>query len=98
MSLSSDDVLHLTNIPQTELAHAKLNAYATVDMNDVTMLDDDGSVNALVPLTVVNTAGFDLPQTGDNGVALYAIIGITMMAGAALVILLAARKKKEQVQ
>ena len=36
---------------------------------------------------------FDLPDTGDNGTMLLSIIGIVTMAGAALVIVLATRKK-----
>ena len=57
------------------------------------MLEDEGSVNASVPLTVVNTRGFDLPQTGDNGTWMFRVIGIMLMAGAAVVIFAVSRKK-----
>ena len=57
------------------------------------MLEDEGSVNASVPLTVVNTRGFDLPQTGDNGTWMFSVIGIMLMAGAAVVIFAVSRKK-----
>ena len=91
--------LHLTGIPQDYLEHYFLTAYAVVDYNDVNMVDDGDSANALAPLTIVNTKGFDLPQTGDNGVWMYGVIGVTMMAGAMVVILLASKKnKKESVQ
>ena len=91
--------LHLTGIPQDYLDHYFLTAYAVVDYNDVNMVDDGDSANALAPLTIVNTKGFDLPQTGDNGVWMYGVIGVTMMAGALIVILLASKKnKKESVQ
>ena len=91
--------LHLTGIPQDYLEHYFLTAYAVVDYNDVNMVDDGDSANALAPLTIVNTKGFDLPQTGDNGVWMYGVIGVTMMAGALIVILLASKKnKKESVQ
>ena len=91
--------LHLTGIPQDYLEHYFLTAYAVVDYNDVNMVDDGDSANALAPLTIVNTKGFDLPQTGDNGVWMYGVIGVTMMAGALVVILLASKKnKKESVQ
>lgn len=84
----------LNNMPQKQLAHKLLTASATVDGNDVNMLEDNGSVNTLAPLTVVNTPGFDLPQTGDNGVWMYGVIGITMMAVALLVIVVAMKKNK----
>ena len=71
-----------------------MTASATVDTNSVTMLEDNGSANAEAPLTVVNTSGFDLPQTGDMGTAIFAITGILLMAGAGIIILFACRKKK----
>ena len=88
--------LHLTGIPQDYLEHYFLTAYAVVDFNDVNMVDDGDSANALAPLTIVNTKGFDLPQTGDNGVWMYGVIGVTMMAGALIVILLASKKNKKE--
>lgn len=88
--------LSLSNIPQTQLAHVYLTASATVDGNDVTMLEDNGSENAEAPLTIVNTKGFDLPKTGDYGTWMYSVVGITMMAGALVVILFAAKKNKKE--
>ncbi len=87
--------LHLTGIPQKYLEHSFLTATATVDYNDVTMQPQGDSENAVAPLTVVNTKGFDLPQTGDNGVIVFTVTGIVMMAGALLVIVLASKKPKK---
>lgn len=84
----------LNNMPQKQLAHYLLTASAVVDDKDVTMLDDNGSDNALVPIEVTNTRGFTLPQTGDYGTMGFTIIGILTMAGAAVVLILATRKKK----
>ena len=84
----------LNNMPQKQLAHYLLTASATVDGNAVTMLEDNGSVNAHAPLSVVNTRGFDLPETGDNGTMMFTVIGILAMAGAAAVIVLVSRKKR----
>ena len=84
----------LNNLPQKQLAHKLLTASATVDGNDVNMLEDKGSPNALAPLSVVNTRGFDLPETGDHGTMLFTIIGMLSMAGAAGTIFLASRKKR----
>ena len=83
----------LNNMPQKQLAHYLLTASATVDGNAVNMLEDNGSVNAHAPLTVVNTKGFDLPETGDNGVWMYGLIGILLMAGSVTCIILTNRKK-----
>lgn len=87
--------LHLTGIPQDYLEHYFLTAYAQVDGNDVNMVSDGESANALAPLTIVNTQGFDLPQTGDHGTWMYGVIGITLMAGALVVMILAFKKKEK---
>ena len=83
----------LNNMPQKQLAHHLLTASATVDGNAVNMLEDNGSVNAHAPLSVVNTRGYDLPQTGDSGTWMFSVIGICMMAAAGGLILLVSRKK-----
>ena len=85
--------LKLANIPQRALSHNALTASATVDKNDVTMLEDNGSANAEVPLTVKNTKGFDLPKTGDHGTWMYSLVGILLMSTAAGVIVLTVKKK-----
>ena len=84
---------NLKNMPQPHLEHHLLTASATVDSKNVNMLDDDGSANAIVPLKVINTRGFDLPQTGDSGTMAFSIIGILLMACAAVVIVMVFRKK-----
>lgn len=89
-----NDTGDLKNMPQKHLEHHLLTASATVDGNDVNMLEDDGSINAVVPLKVVNTRGFDLPQTGDHGTWMFSVIGIMLMAGAAVVIIMTSRKKR----
>ena len=83
----------LNNMPQKQLAHYLLTASATVDGNAVNMLEDNGSANAEAPLTVVNTRGFDLPETGDNGTLMFTVFGILIMAGAAGILYIATRKK-----
>ena len=88
--------LKLANIPQRALAHNYPTATATVDKNEVTMLADNGSANAEVPLTVKNTKGFDLPKTGDHGTWMYSLVGILMMAAAAGVVVVTAKKKHDR--
>ena len=84
----------LNNMPQKQLEHHLLTASATVDGNDVNMLEDNGSENAHAPLTVVNTRGFDLPSTGDRGVWMYGLLGVLLMTGSIVSIIVTSRKKK----
>ena len=83
----------LNNMPQKQLEHHLLTASATIDGNDVNMLEDDSSANAHAPLTVVNTRGFDLPATGDHGVWMYGLIGMLLMAASIGTIVITSRKK-----
>lgn len=62
--------------------NANGSANATVDGKDVSMVADNGSSSALLPITVVNNTGFDLPQTGAAGTAIFAIAGIVIVAAA----------------
>ena len=88
-----NDTGNLHNNRQKHLEHYLLTASATVDGNDVNMLEDNGSPNAEAPLTVVNTRGFDLPSTGDRGVWMYALAGILLMTGSIACIIVTTRKK-----
>ena len=53
---------------------------ATVDGNAVNMRAVGTSAHALVPFTIINTRGFDLPQTGGTGNWLFPTIGLCMLA------------------
>lgn len=79
---------------QKHLEHYLLTASATVDGNAVDMRDDDGSLNAFAPLTVVNTKGFDLPRTGSAGNWMYPVLGMVVMLTAAGTILVVCSRKK----
>ena len=68
---------------------ALLTASATVNGKDVTMTDG----NAIVPLTVVNNPGFDLPKTGGYGTWMFTIGGVALL-GAAVFIVIRSRKHK----
>ena len=91
-----NDTGDLKNMPQKHLEHHLLTASATVDGNKATMLEDNGSVNAEAPLTVVNTSGFNLPQTGDYGTWMFTVGGVLLMAGAAFMMFVVLRKKEEK--
>ena len=91
--ISQTETAALCDDVDGSVEHHLLTASAKVDGNPVTMLADGGSANAEAPLTVVNTRGFDLPETGDNGTMMFTIVGILLMAGAVAVLIFANRKK-----
>lgn len=69
-------------------------ATATVgSKDDVTMTADNGSATAIVPLTVVNSKGFDLPVTGGRGIALFTIAGIAIVVAAGTLLFMRKRSK-----
>lgn len=71
-------------------------AEATVGRKPVTMQNDQknsGSKTAEVPLTVVNSKGFDLPATGGRGIALFTIAGIAIVAAAGSLLFMRKRSK-----
>lgn len=72
------------------------DATATVGGKPVTMQNDQknsGSKTAEVPLTVVNSKGFDLPATGGRGIALFTIAGIAIVAAAGSLLFMRKRSK-----
>lgn len=91
--ISQTETASLCDDVDGSVEHHLLTASAKVDGNPVTMLEDGGSANAEAPLTVVNTRGFDLPETGDNGTMLFTIVGILLMAGAVAALIFVNRKK-----
>ena len=94
------DTGDLKNMPQKHLEHHLLTASATVDGNAVTMLTDNGSANAEAPLRVVNTRGFELPNTGDNGTKMLTISGtlLILCAGGCVALLIVSKRKKDTRQ
>ena len=71
---------------------ALLTASATVNGKDVTMTDG----NAIVPLTVVNNPGFDLPKTGGYGTWMFTIGGVILLGAAAFIVIRSRKHKNEQ--
>ena len=69
-----------------------LAASATVNGKDVTMTDG----NAIVPLTVVNNPGFDLPKTGGYGTWMFTIGGMVLLGAAAFIVVKSRKHKHEQ--
>lgn len=92
---TADGYTLLRNAITVAITSNEGSASATVDGNQVNMLTDNGSANALAPLSVVNTSGFDLPATGDRGVWMYGLAGILLMAASAACIIITTRKKSK---
>ena len=69
-----------------------LTAAGTVNGKDVTMTDG----NAIVPLTVVNNPGFDLPKTGGYGTWMFTIGGVALLGAAAFIVIRSRKHKNEQ--
>ena len=69
-----------------------LTASATVNSKDITMTEG----NAIVPLTVVNNPGFDLPKTGGYGTWMFTIGGVVLLGAAAFIMIRSRKHKSEQ--
>ena len=78
---------------QCEKCGAKLlTASATVNGKDTSMTDG----NAIVPLTVVNNPGFDLPKTGGYGTWMFTVGGVALLGAAAFIVIRSRKHKNEQ--
>ena len=78
---------------QCEKCGAKLlTASTTVNGKDAGMTDG----NAIVPLTVVNNPGFDLPKTGGYGTWMFTIGGVALLGAAAFIVIRSRKHKNEQ--
>ena len=69
-----------------------LTASATVNGKDVTM----SGGNAIVPLTVVNNPGFDLPKTGGYGTWMFTIGGVALLGAAAFIVIRSRKQHKSE--
>ncbi|MBS5656796.1 MAG: SpaH/EbpB family LPXTG-anchored major pilin [Firmicutes bacterium] len=69
-----------------------LIAAATVNSKDASMTDG----NAIVPLTVINNPGFDLPKTGGYGVWMYTVGGVLLLGAAAFIAVKSRKHKSEK--
>ena len=78
---------------QCEECGAKLlTASATVNGKDVTMTDG----NAIVPMTVINNPGFNLPKTGGRGVWMYTVGGVLLLGAAAFIVIRSRKQHKSE--
>ena len=68
-----------------------LTASATVNGKDASMTEG----NAIVPLTVVNNPGFDLPKTGGYGTWMFTVGGVALLGAAAFIVIRSRKHKNE---
>ena len=71
---------------------ALLTASAAVNGKDASMTDG----NAIVPLTVVNNPGFDLPKTGGYGTWMFTIGGVALLGAAAYIVIRSRKQHKNE--
>ena len=69
-----------------------LTATGTVNGKDISMTEG----NAIVPLTVINNPGFDLPKTGGYGTWVFTIGGVALLGAAAFIVIRSRKHKNEQ--
>ena len=69
-----------------------LTAADTVNGKAVSMTDG----NAIVPLTVINNPGFDLPKTGGYGTWMFTIGGVALLGAAAFIVIRSRKHKNER--
>lgn len=74
----------------THSVHQTISATATVNSDAVSMRGN----NAIVPLSIVNERGYEVPATGDSGTFMLPLAG---MAGAAILIIVAVKKREQEV-
>lgn len=74
-----------------------LTAAATVNGDAVQMTEDNGSLSAIVPFKVINTRGFDVPQTGESGIWFLTVGGVMVvcLSAAAFLCFLFVKKRKQ---
>ena len=96
--LNEDITVEISTAPGTGTCPvcetALLTATAKVNGKDVEMDEDNSSVHALVPLTVTNTRGFDLPKTGGRGNLVFYGLGAFALLTAGVVTALYLRKRR----
>ena len=95
--VKTDSAYTLLKAPvQVVISKSGATVSATVDGKAVNMSAIGTSGHALAPFTIINTRGFDLPQTGGTGNWLFPVIGMVMLAACITGIVILAKKKPAQ--
>ena len=95
--VKTDSAYTLLKAPvQVVISKSGATVSATVDGKAVNMSAIGSSGHALAPFTIINTRGFDLPQTGGTGNWLFPVIGMVMLAACVTGIVILLKKKPAQ--
>lgn len=73
--------------------HEFLTANAAVNNDVVTMKNHGESENAIVPLTVINERGYQVPATGDGGTFILPLFGILGACGLGIAAVMMRRRR-----
>ena len=65
---------------------------AVVGGKNVTLQEDGTSLNAIIPVAVVNHKGFELPVTGDLGTSMFTMLGVAMVVIVTALLVMRRRK------
>ena len=99
-SLLKNDIEIIISVEDGEICEicgeALKVASATVNGKPVNIDADGSSIHAVVPLSVTNMKGFDLPKTGDRGTWMYGVLGAALIAASGLALFLALKKRKSE--
>ncbi len=92
----SDSRYANTPYSQTKMTHDLLTGSATINGDTIEMKAEGSSSNAIVPLTIINGVGYQMPKTGAAGTKRMVVFGILgMCAGAGVIIYIIRRKKND---
>ena len=95
--VKTDSAYTLLKAPvQVVISKSGATVSATVDGKAVNMSAVGTSGHALAPFTIINTRGFDLPQTGGTGNWMFPVIGMVMLAACITGIVILLKKKPAQ--
>ena len=94
--VKTDSAYTLLKAPvQVVISKSGATVSATVDGKAVNMSAIGTSGHALAPFTIINTRGFDLPQTGGTGNWIFPVIGMVMLAACITGIVILLKKPRE---
>lgn len=71
------------------------SATAVVGGKNVTLQEDGTSLNAIIPVAVVNHKGFELPVTGDLGTSMFTMLGVAMVVIVTALLVMRRRKNAQ---
>ena len=69
---------------------------ADADLDGAVTVDGQEFESGLVPMTVKNDNGFQMPTTGGMGTILFTAVGVVLMGAAVILLVIALNRKKAE--